>query len=173
VSERIPFSEIYVIDIELSSVLFAIVERYWQAILSELTSIRLNKNASHSFFYFFFFRGGYNIVWTMFFSHLPPLLLIRQSLKASIIISVVARSARSDISSAFPLSAVARATKDAIIAKPRMRSDRSFSRVFREQTTMRGGYCRERRLISAAQFKTTGALLFFRVECGDFNFRSV
>lgn len=38
----------------------------------------------------------------------------------------------------FPLFAVARATKDAIIAKPCMRSDRSFSRVFREQTTMRG-----------------------------------
>lgn len=38
----------------------------------------------------------------------------------------------------FPLSAMARATKDAIIAKPCMRSDRSFSRAFREQTTMRG-----------------------------------
>jgi len=130
----------------------------------------IKTRAIHSFI---FFRGGYNIVWTMFFSHLPLLLLIRQSLKASVIISVVARSARSDISSAFPLSAVARATKDAIIAKPCMRFDRSFSRVFREQTTMRGGYCCERRLISAAQLKTTGALLFFRAECGDFNFRSV
>jgi len=81
-------------------------------------------------------------MWTMFPPplppHLSPLLLIRQSLKASIIISVTVRYARSDISSAFPLSAVARATKDVIIAKPCMRSNRSFSRVFREQTTMYG-----------------------------------
>jgi len=107
--------------------------------------------------------------------HLSPLLLIRQSLKASIIISVTVRYARSDISSAFPLSAVARATKDAIIAKPCMRSNPIvFACVSRTNDYVRncGGYCCERRLISAVVWMT-GRALIFRVECGEFNFRSL
>lgn len=168
VAEKIYFSEVYVIDVEWSSVLFAIVERYRQAILSELTSTWLNKNHS-----LFFFSKRCNTDRRCF--SLSPAAVVNLPIAESEHHNFCCRVLRPK-RYFFHVSfvRVARATKDAIIAKPCMRSDRSFSRVFREQTTMHRAveYCCERRLVFCGNVNDWCALIF-QVKCDEFNFRSM